>query len=81
MAEIKEILAWEYFSLKYTTTSNLGTKLSRAEIEQVLTENNVSLPLENSVEFFIVDKKDHRFRVLYAKDSDKFSFIKYKNSD
>jgi hypothetical protein len=81
MNDLKKILEKNYFSTRLNTTTNLRTSLSRQEIEDVLTENNISLPLQNSVEFFIVDSRDHRFRVLYSKDFDEYSYLKYKHTN
>jgi hypothetical protein len=81
MSDLKEIMGENIFSKRYETAENLKNTLSRQEIEDVLIENGVSLPLDSSVEFFIIDKNDHRFRVLYSIVSDEFSYLKYKHAN
>ena len=79
MAELKDILEEYDFSLHLKASVNLGTNLSRAEIEQTIIENSYPLP-SNSVTFIIEDGKatPHFFRVTYLKDSDTYVYLKQK---
>lgn len=67
--ELKDIMEDNDFSLLIETSVNLGTTLSRLEIEEALVLNNVTLPLSSAVRFGLTDGSRY-FLVMYlvAKD-------------
>ena len=76
MIELKDVLEVRDFRKLLVTTSSLGVALTRAEIEAVLTENGVTLPLPYSISFVIKDSADKFYEVIYGKALDTFVYTR-----
>ena len=70
--ELKEILEVNDFSHMFQSVNNLPNAPSRAQIEDVLIDNNVSLPLQNSIKFFLRASNGKVIEVFYAKPLDTY---------
>ena len=77
---LRSLLEVEDFTVHLQTNDNLRITLNRAEIEGVLSQNNVPLPLANDVSFFITDGADHVFNVTYLKATDTYAYLKQKTA-
>ncbi len=74
MAEIQDILEKNDFKKTIVNLNNSPKKPSRALIEQTITDAGISLPLPNSVSFFMVSA--NRFHtVIYSKTGDLYTTI------
>ena len=71
MPELQDIMEANDFSNICYTQQGLGTRLSRREVELVLEDNNIALPLQNDVKFIIIGRTTS-FLVFYAKQSNEF---------
>jgi len=76
MAELKSILEVNDFTIHLETSTDVGRKLSRSEIEQILTDNGVTLPLTRDVGFFISDSADHYFHVTFLSSIDIYAQLR-----
>ena len=72
MAELQEILEVNDFSHMFQSVNNLPNAPSRAQIEDVLTDNNVALPLQNNVKFFLRASGGKVVEVFYSKALDTY---------
>jgi len=76
--ELKDIFEKESFNVHLSTPRAFGKAASRVEIESVLTDNNISLPLQHSVSFTITDTNDKNFVIYYVKPINGYLVIKPK---
>ena len=77
MAELRELIEQNEFKMKLPTVANLGNTLTHLEIEAVLTENGLTLPVQD-VSFFILDAASHVYSVTYLGTN--WHYIKLKNA-
>ena len=73
--ELQSVLEKNDFTLDLKVPYNLGNQLTRAEIERVLTENNLPLP-DRDVSFIIEDGRPRYFKVTYLVDTDEYIYKK-----
>lgn len=58
----------------YITQDSLGNRLSRAEIEKVVSDN--SIDISNDIGFFIKEGHSKKFFVWYFKEDDTYGYEK-----
>jgi len=66
----------EDYTVRLDTSDVLGNGISRTEIEQVLTDNGVSVPLLKNWKFFVKDGNNKIWFITYFKDIDKYAVEK-----
>ncbi len=76
--ELQGILEVNDFKHSFKVEENLGTTLTRIEIEGVLVANDIALPLQNDVSFKIADNHSHYFFVYYDVSLDVYAYQKFK---
>ena len=76
--ELQDILEVNDFKHSFKVEENLGTSLTRIEIDGVLAENNIPLPLQNDVSFKIADNRKHYFLVYYDTSLDVYAYQRFK---
>ncbi len=74
MAELRQILEDEDFTLSFSTVNTLPKKPTRMQIEDVLMDNGITLPLGKSNTFYISSANDRNFVVIYSKSKDAYFF-------
>jgi len=78
MAELRDILEKNDFSVHMYSSQSFGTNASRIEIEDTLRENGYNVPLANSVSFTITDDNDKSFVVSFVQETNSYLVIKPK---
>ncbi len=74
MAELQNILEENDFTLSFTSVNILPKKPTRAQIEDVLVDNGIALPLAKSNTFYISSANDRNFFVIYSKSKNAYFF-------
>ena len=75
MAELKEILGDNDFTINLSTVRYLPNTLTRAKVEKVLEDHGYTVPLPNNVSFYI-GNDTKVFLVRYLLDSDAYVYEK-----
>ena len=76
MAELKNIMERNDFTVELLTTQSTGNTLSRAEIDQALIENGFTGQLPRNVTFFLGTADNKIFQLTYFKTLDKYGYEK-----
>ncbi len=76
MAELRDILQNNDFKLYLQSVNTLPNTPTRAQIEDVLSDNGVSLPLPRNNMFYIRAVGGRTFLVVYNKEIDEYYFEK-----
>ncbi len=76
MAELKLILEDNDFTLSFKSVNTLPNQLTRAQIEDVLTDNGVTLPLIKSNNFYLRAVNGKGFVVIYSLEEDTYYYEK-----
>ena len=76
--ELTVVMEENDFSRVIYIDENLGTTLTRVEIEGALVGNGHSAPPNENVTFRIHDKRGHFFIVTYDKGTDKYLYNRPK---
>ncbi len=76
MAELADILRDNDFTLSVKSVNTLPNSPSRAQIEDVLTDNSVTLPLVKSNNFYVRAVNGKGFFVVYSLEEDEYYFEK-----
>ncbi len=77
MAELRDILQVEDFTVHITVATNLGNTLSTAEIDQALVDSGNQNPKMNDVSFFLTGS-NATFTVTWLQGLSKYVYIKTK---
>jgi len=77
MAEIREILETNDFSVHIIVGNNLGNTLTTAEIDQALADTGNPNPKIQDVSFFLTDSSN-TFIVSWLHDTTRYSYLKMK---
>ncbi|RKX64580.1 MAG: hypothetical protein DRP42_06145 [Tenericutes bacterium] len=72
MADLKDILQVNDFNQVVLVFGNLPKKPSRIDIEAILIDDGHTLPLANSVSFYLISN-NRRHLVVYGKALDEFA--------
>ena len=79
MAELRDILETNDFTVNITTTVSLPNNLTEAEIDLVLSETGNQNPKINDVSFFL-SSPGKIFIVHWLQDNSKYVYIKLKKA-
>ena len=77
MAEIRDILETNDFTVNIVTTVSLPNNLSEAEIDLVLSETGNQNPKINDVSFFL-SSPNKVFAVSWLQDNNHYVYVKMK---
>jgi len=73
MSELKNIMNKKDYKMVATASGNIGNNPSRAQIEAILAENGMPLPVNDST-FFLIDTNNHNLQVTYIKNLDSYFY-------
>ena len=73
MAELKDILNNKDYKQIALASGNIGNNPSRNEIESILTENGIELPVYDST-YFLIDTNNHNMQVTYIAQLDDYFY-------
>ena len=76
--ELQDIMEVNDFNKSFSVDENLGTTLTRVEIEGILVGEGVVLPLSNNVSFRLADNREHYFLVYFDVSLDKYAYQRFK---
>ncbi len=76
MAELKLILEDNDFTLSLKSVNTLPNQPTRAQIEDVLTDNGITLPLTKSNNFYLRASNGKGFIVIYSIEEDAYYYEK-----
>ena len=72
--EIQEVMSNNDFTVELSSVNNLPNNPSRAQIEDVITDNGFTTPLGRDVAFFINSANNKYFWVTYSFNLDEYYF-------
>ena len=73
MSELKNIMNKKDYKMVAMASSNIGNNPKRTEIEAILAENGMPLPVNDST-FFLVDPNNHNLQVTYILSLDGYFY-------
>ena len=79
MAELKDILETNDFTVHITVAVNIGNNPTKAEIDQILVDSGNANPKIGDVGFFLT-ATNATFRMTWLQDLDTYVYIKLKTA-
>jgi len=76
MADLKDIMEDNDFTIHLETLDSVGNQLSRSEIESILTAGGVTIPLTRDVSFIVSTGDNKYFSITYLESIDKYAYEK-----
>ncbi len=80
MAELRDILQDNDFTSTFRSVNILPNNPSRAQIEDVLSDNGITIPLTKSVRFYLIAANGKAFVVIYNVVENEFYFEKFSKA-
>ncbi len=74
--EFETVIQDNDFTLSFKSVNTLPNQPTRAQIEDVLTDNGITIPLTKSNNFYVRDANGKGFVVIYSIEEDAYYYEK-----